>query len=63
LLGTQGLGHITNARGEGGEKYFFNNEIQIPDVQPISNKSKGKVHPLAGHEGPGESRGISLLFL
>jgi len=50
-------------RTGGGENNFFNDEIQIPDVQPISNKSKGKVHPLAGHEGPGEGRGISLLFL
>jgi len=49
-------------RGGGGKK-FFNDEIKIPEVQPLSNKSKGKVRPLASHEGPGESRGISLLFL
>jgi len=26
-------------------------------------KGKGKFHPRTGHEGPGGSRGIALLFL
>jgi len=55
-------------KGEGEDHFWVGDAIVLCITATVSmgdtvGKDKGKVHPRTGHEGPGGSGGIALLFL